>query len=282
MLKREEAVEMLKAGVQKLSSSDEFERFLAFKQTVRNYSLHNTLMILLQKRDATVVGGLRNFWNKHGRYVRKGEKAIAIWAPLFGKKKHEDGTEDTFIRGFKTVPVFDLSQTEGKPLPEHPTVEKLTGEDERGLYDMLAAHVTDSGLTLLREVDPEFADANGSYSKLSKTIRVRPDLSPMQSFKTLAHEVAHWFLHSDDKGMDLTRPVKETEAEAAAFLTLAHFGIRADSYSFGYVAGWSSGNLKMIERSLSRIEKAANHIIKVVEERLEAKAETANAEPAVA
>jgi antirestriction protein ArdC len=264
---REAAIEMLKNGVSKLGTSEAFQNYLEFSRKFHHYSLHNTMMILFQRPDATLVAGF-NKWKEMGRSVKKGEKGIAIWAPLFGKREKEDGTDETFLRGFKLVYVFDVAQTDGKPIPENPVAPKRLEGEDGGLYALLAAHVTDSGLSLIREAVIGDDQANGSYNRVAKEIRVRPDLSPIQSLKTLAHEVAHWKLHSDDDGASLTRDVKETEAEAAAFLALSHFGIRADEYSFGYVAGWSKGNVRMIEKSLSRIERAADAIIKAIEERL--------------
>lgn len=279
-MKREEAVEALKQNVLKLASSEEFQKYLAFSASMPRFSLRNTLMIWWQMPHATVVGGAKTFWvKKMGRRVKYEEfcnRPIHIWAPIIKKERRADGSERDALVGFRLVKVYDVSQTEGgTPLPEMPRPKLLEGVEDGGIFEALRAHVEQSGLAFKLEADPVTPDANGSYSWLEKLIRVRPDLSLLQRAKTLAHEVAHWKLHSDDEGRALPREIKETEAEAASFLALAHFGIDAGSYSFGYLAHWTSGNLKMIDQSLKRIEKAADEIVKVIESRIGA-AETAD------
>lgn len=263
---KDDAVEMLRNGIAKLSTSEAFQSYLEFSSKFYHYSLHNTLMILCQTQGkATAVAGFNKWRDEFGRFVKKGETGIAIYAPMFKKEERADGTKRDALIGFRIVYVFDVAQTEGKPLPERILPRKLDGADG-GLYDLLAKHITDSGLTLeVKKLNGE----NGHYSKLEKAIRIEETLpSQLQRFKTLAHEAAHWKLHSGDAEQSLPREVMETEAEAAAFLTLAHFGFKADEYSFAYIADWTRGNLQTLEKSLSRIKKGADAIIEAIESRL--------------
>lgn len=265
---KDEAVELLRNGIAKLSTSEAFVSYLEFSSKFHQYSLHNTYLILAQTQgQATMVAGFNKWRDEFGRFVKRGEKGIAIFAPMFKKEERADGTKHDALIGFRIVYVFDVAQTEGKPIPERILPTRLEGEDA-GLFALLAEHVTQSGLSL----NPACADfpdeRNGDYSKLGKEIRIRAGLSPVQKLKTLAHEVAHWKLHSDEKGEILPREVKETEAEAAAFLALARFGIRADAYSFAYIADWSRGNLKTLESSLTRIKRAADQIEEAIRSRL--------------
>lgn len=265
-MNQKDAIEMLKRGVNAISTSAKFIEWLNFSRRFHNYSLQNTLLIMTQRPNATKVAGFHK-WKQMGRFVKRGERGIAILAPVICTKRDEaTGIETSILRGFRVVYVFDVAQTDGKPIPENPA-KKLEGEDGQGLYNLLAAHVTDSGLRLTIG-DPMTEGANGSYDRLGKHIIIAPGLSPVQRLKTLCHEVAHWKLHSDDEGRILPRAVVETEAEAAAYLALAHFGIRADDYAFAYVAGWSGGNVGVLEKSLRRIQKGADAIIAAIEARL--------------
>lgn len=263
---KDETVEMLKNGISKLATSAAFQEYLTFSSKFHQYSLHNAMLIMAQTQGkATMVAGFNKWRDEFGRFVNKGEKGLAIWAPMFKKEERTDGTKRDALIGFRVVYVFDVIQTAGKAVPERPMPRKLIGEDG-GLYDLLAKHITDSGLTLeVKKLNGE----NGHYSRMEKAIRIEETLpSRLQAFKTLAHEVAHWKLHSDEKGEALSRTTMETEAEAASFLALAHFGLKADDYSFGYIADWTRGNLQILEKSLARIKRGANMIIEAIESRL--------------
>ena len=228
---------------------------------------------------ASHVAGFNKWRDEFSRFVKKGEKGLAIWAPMFKKEQRTDGTSRDALIGFRVVYVFDVAQTEGKDIPVRVTPQKLQGEDG-GLYDVLAKHVTDSGLTL--EVK-KLGGENGHYSKLEKAIRIEESLpSALQRFKTLAHEVAHWKLHSDEAGEQVSRDAKETEAEASAFLALAHFGLKADEYSFAYINDWTRGNLQVLEKSLARIKRGADAIIEAIEARLPKSEEVALIEASIA
>jgi len=266
---RKDALELLKTGVRSLGQDGAFQAYLEVSARFHSYSLRNRLMIALQRPEATRVAGF-NAWKDLGRFVKKGEKGIAIWAPMIFSKKDEAGKKTDELRGFRIVHVFDVAQTDGRALPEAPAgPQRLTGQDDGGIFPSLVDFAQHGGLTV-QEAFASFPDErNGDYTPSEKQIRIRAGLAQVQRAKTMAHECAHWILHTDEKGSMLAREVKETEAEAAAFLVLARFGFRSDDYSFPYIAAWAGGDVTLMEASLSRIQKAADEIIHAVESRKE-------------
>lgn len=267
---RTEAMATLKRGVESIGSSEAFQKYLELASKFHNYSMRNRIMIWTQRDNATHVAGF-NTWKEMGRFVKRGEKGIAILAPMVFNKKDAAGnkTDEKTIGGFRVVHVFDVSQTEGKPLPELPGCERLTGNEDGGIFTALMDFAMHGGLSVLPAFDSFDDERNGDYSPIQKQIRVRSGLSILQRAKTMAHECAHWILHTSDEGKALSRDVKETEAEAAAFLALAQFGFPSDAYSFGYIAGWAAGDVKILESSLARIQKAADEIIHAIQSRIE-------------
>jgi antirestriction protein ArdC len=263
------ALEALRAGIKAISDSQSFQEYLKSAARFHNYSLYNRLLIWSQRRDATLVAGF-NAWKDQGRYVKKGEKGIAILAPMFVKKTDSlTGEKKESLVGFRSVYVFDVKQTDGKPLPEIPMPKELTGEQGGELLGAMVDFAQHGGLTVLPSFR-EFPDErNGDYSPADKQIRLRAELSTVQKAKTMAHECAHWILHTSPEGSRLSREAKETEAEAAAFLALAAFGIPTDQYSFAYIAGWSAGDMNLLEKSLGRIQRAAEEIGHAIRSRLE-------------
>lgn len=262
------AVETLRNGVKSLSDSDTFKAYLETRAKFHAYSWHNTMMIFFQRKDATHVAGF-NRWKDLGRFVKKGEKGIAIFAPMMYAKKDQSTGEKTgeVLRGFRVVHVFDIAQTDGKTLPEAPMPKELTGEEGSEIFEAMAEFATRGGLNVLREFDGFSDDRKGDFCREAKQIRIRAGLSPLQAAKTLAHECSHWILHSQPAGAALGREIKETEAEAAAFIALARVGLKMDEYSFAYIAHWSGGDMKTLEESLSRIERAAEEIVHAIESR---------------
>lgn len=276
---RTQALDVLRQGVKTFADSESFRAYLETRSRFRTYSFNNTMMIHFQRPGATYVAGFRK-WLELGRYVRKGEKGIAIFAPMMYAKKDQDGNKTgDILRGFRVVHVFDYSQTDGNPLPEPPMPKELTGDEGGDMFDALRDFAEHGGLSVLPSFG-EFPDErNGDYTPAEKRIRIRAGLSMLQRVKTMAHECAHWILHTSPEGAQLAREVKETEAEAAAFLALAGFGLRSDQYSFAYVAHWASGDLKILESSLARIERAATEIAHAVQSRI---GSPVNASPALA
>ena len=261
-------LERLAEGITRLTSSERWQEWLTMQSRFHSYSFNNTLLILGQKPEASRVAGF-NAWRKLDRYVRKGEKGIWILAPMIYKSDTRDelatGDESTkVIRGFKTVPVFDVSQTDGAELPE--VCVRLDGEDEAGLFERLRSVATSIGFTV--EDADDLEGANGLCTHDDRRIRVLACNSPAQRVKTLAHELGHAILHAPGVGRPDSRAILELEAESVAFVVCAATGIISDDYSFGYVATWSGGGdeaLAAIKASGARIQRAADGILSTMD-----------------
>ena len=264
--------EKLEKGIQDLFESDNFKNYLKTLSKFHHYSLGNTILIAMQKPDATLVAGYTSWQKNFQRHVKKGEKGISILAPTPYKKKVEvekvdpatgdkaKEIQEIVVPAFKVVNVFDVSQTEGKELPSI-GVNELTGD---------VAHF-DKVLESLKRSCPvpiEFEEirngAKGYFQAAENRIAVQKDMSQVQTVKTFIHEMAHQKLHSDDP--ELSRNAKEVEAEAVAYTVSQHFGIETSDYSFGYIAGWSKGKeLAELKDSLDRIRTAADELITDIE-----------------
>ena len=256
---KERALELLRSGVADLLSSAGWREALAFRRRFHSYSFFNTALIQSQRPDATLVAGFRA-WQKHGRQVRKGEKGIAILAPML--KRDEDATDPSEKRviGFRIVHVFDVSQTDGDPIPtpEPPLLLEDDPEDvERitGLHELLVEHCGASGVTVRFDLEPD-SSALGYYRPNGPEIAVRSDLGPVQAFKTLTHEIAHWQLHTGQSD----RHIAELEAESTAFLVADALGIDTSTYSFAYLAGWAP-SLEALMQAGEAASKAADTIL---------------------
>lgn len=248
-------LQQLEQGFQTVRESDRYADYLKFCARFHNYSPHNCLLIMLQRPAASNVAGF-NTWKSMGRYVKKGERGIQILAPRPYKRTAEngDGEEET-IEGiyFQPVHVFDVAQTDGDELPT--PNDRLTGDDN-GLFNALRTIALRERLTVDQRPS-ETTAANGFYRKADRLIWVRPNMSPAQSAKTLAHELAHHFAEHDVNGH--CRDAAETIAESAAYVVLAHFGIDAGTYSFGYLASWT--NPKTFKAALRDIQNVAQRIV---------------------
>lgn len=256
----------LEAGIDRLVTSDEWHRYLATAAKFHHYSFGNILLILAQRQDATQVAGFHK-WIDLGRHVRKGEHGIWILAPIT-RKVEDDETGETSYRlvGYKSVPVFDISQTDGEPLPE--PAHLLTGDAPEGLYKRLVNIASDLGFPV---EDSDTGQANGVtyYATAEKDARIaiNPDREPLHRAKTLAHEIAHAILHGPEHKLDLDRGQIELEAESTAFVVLATLGIDSGDYSFGYVTGWADAEQDAdkartkIRASAARIQAAATQIL---------------------
>lgn len=263
----EKAHEMLVAKTAALTTSAGWREYLDFASRFHNYSLNNLLLILCQRPDASRVASYKK-WGEMGRQVRKGEKSISIFAPMMRKVEREnaDGVkeEKRYVSGFRLVPVFDVAQTDGDPLPEDPAAPVLlTGEAPDGLWESLAAIVAEYGYTLRR--GPSVRGENGFTSPSEKIVQVTEGLSDAQSVKTLAHEIGHMILHCKDD--DLTadavahRGVAEVEAESIAHLVMAEHGVATDDYTLPYVAGWSDGKAEVVAATADRVLKTSREVL---------------------
>ena len=247
-----------------------------------NYSFNNTLLIALQNPGATHVASYTDWKNKFHRQVMKGEKAIRIIAPAPYKKEIEKEVKngltgeikkektEIVIPAYKTVSVFDISQTEGNELPVI-GVDELKGDV--GNYEELKDILKDlSPVDILYEDIP--SDAKGFYDITEKRIVIKKEMEQMQEIKTLVHEIAHALLHDKDGSLvdnvtqdtEWNRRTKEVQAESVAYTVCQHLGIDTSEYSFGYIAGWSSGREKKeIKNSMETMRKTVNHLIGGIE-----------------
>ena len=262
-------MQQLEQGVTGIQSSDDFKRWLKVASRFHTYSLNNQVLILLQFPNATRVAGYRT-WQSLKRQVVKGSKGINILAPQPFERIIEDkatGTEEVF-KGitFKTVSVFDISQTEGEELPSI-APGQLQGEEGAELYrrlDNLAEHeglkVTHYDLMGEAEKDPAY---NGYYLPGSKLIYVKR-AAQVQMVKTLAHELGHHF----DAGREGSpRDERETVAEAVAFVVSSCYGIDTTAYTFPYVAGWAAKRegSEVIKTVMGRVQRTVHRMLDLLE-----------------
>ena len=290
--KLKEITDRLEQGITELFESERYREYLRVMSKFHNYSFNNTLLIAMQKPDASLVAGFSAWKNNFGRNVMKGQKGIKIIAPSPFKIKQEvekidphtqkpiidkDGkpvTEEKEIKipAYKVVSVFDVSQTEGKELPDI-AVDELTGDVER-YRDFFAALEKTSPVPIGFEQIP--GSSHGYYHLEDKRIAIQEGMSELQTLKTAIHEIAHAKLHDIDLNAPeneqqprATRRTREVEAESVAYTVCQHYGLDTSDYSFGYVAGWSSGReLSELKNSLETIRSAAAEIINSIDETL--------------
>jgi antirestriction protein ArdC len=248
--KRQELIDQLRQGIESVSDSERFKEYLRFSASFHAYSLHNRILIWLQKPDATQVAGFHT-WLKLGRYVRKGEKGIAIFAPCAYPAKNDDEEARIF---FKVVYVFDISQTDGNDVPS--LTSALHG-NASALVDGLLTVAASEGVTVSREAE-EGQQANGYYSRSRKLIWLSPSITETaQLAQTLAHELSHHFADEE-----CTRAEGEIIADSAAYIVLGHHGIEAGDFSFDYVAVWASRTERgAFEKKLTTVHKVADRIL---------------------
>ncbi len=267
--KIDSVLKQLKDGVESIQQSDEFRLFLSTMAKFHNYSIGNLILIAMQKPGATHVAGFST-WKDLGRWVKKGEKGIAILAPVMPPKpkpeEKEEGEEEELLElrpvYFKVVYVFDITQTEGKALPEF-EVPVLTGEANEELFAKVIALTKGQGVEVSFESRPQ-QDPSTKGSYFGKSIWVRPEEPRAQQLKTLLHEVGHYY---SEGVFHIPRRDAETIAESAAFAVGAHFGYDTGVRSFPYVALWAKDK-KVLEQNLAAIRKVATEIIELLEEKV--------------
>lgn len=240
--------------------SESLTAYLTAMARFHHYSWGNIFLILAQRPEATRVAGFHT-WRQLGRFVKKGEKGIVIIAPMMIQKQQEshtanDDTNEKILR-FRAVYVFDLSQTDGEPLPE---IARVTG-NPNGHTEQLKALIAKKGIVL------EYSDALGSAEGRSHggRIAVKPNLPPAEEFSVLVHELAHEMLHTPELRRSLTKMVKETEAEAVAFVVCRAIGLETGSAAADYIQLYN-GDEAALTASLERIQIAAAEIIEAIAE----------------
>jgi hypothetical protein len=284
--KQQTAKEAIAANVQALieqlegGHSEALTAYLTAMGRFHNYSFGNILEIARQKPDATRVAGLYA-WNQFGRKVKKGERGIRILAPVIGIKRKKDAEAEKDIRaqnkavlvGFRSAYVFDISQTEGKELPE--LSERVTG-DVGESRERLVNFILAQGIQL--EFKESIAPALGmSYGG---KIAIFPGQSPAEEFLTLVHEVSHELLHKAERRIRTTKTVRETEAEAIAFVIGKTIGLNTGRASADYIQLYA-GNAALLTESLEVIQKTSAVILSALENPVEEVA-TPEAEPEMA
>lgn len=268
----------LEEGVRAVFGSEQYREYLTFLSKFHDYSCNNVLLISMQKPDASLVAGYGDWLKKHHRYVRKGEKAIRILAPTPYKRKREQEVIDdqgnksieeveVLIPAFKIVSVFDVSQTEGEPIPTY-GVDELTGDMDR--YDRFMSALESASPAPIGFEDIP-GGAHGYYHSVERRIAIQEGMPQLQTLKTGVHEVAHALLHAlpEDGKMPKDGPnrhTKEVQAESVAYTVCQHYGLETSDYSFAYIAGWSSGrDTKELKASLDVIRQAAHDLITAID-----------------
>ncbi len=259
--KTEQLLDQLHAGIAELTDSTAWTAWLDVARTFHTYSANNTILIWSQRPDATHVAGYQA-WRRLGRQVRKGERGLRILAPMTAKVTDDDtGEQRRIIRGFRSVAVFDITQTDGDPLPEAP-VKPLAGDAPRLLRQRLACLIRAQGFRFtIGDMPPGHGDANGLTDWGTRTVTVRADLTDAQAAKTTAHELAHVLMHDPTSGGRSPREVCEIEAESVAYLLCGHEGLDSANYSLGYVAGWAAGDHDAIAATAGRVLDTARSVI---------------------
>jgi len=278
---RDEILAKLADGIDGLTDSDEWARYLAVQAKFHRYSFGNVMLILQQCPNASRVMayGKRDGstgWLSLGRNVIKGEHAIRIFAPSTRKGTNDAGEEETKLIGFRLVPVFDMSQTEGDPLPEVCTL--LAGADDAGAFARLVKVAEGMGwrVEAPAEIDG-YPGANGLCEHGRKLISVASDRSAAQMVKSMAHELGHAILHGSSSDYRANRGLCELEAESVAYVVCQHIGLDTSDYTFGYVATWVGADKARdkIKASGKAISRAAKTIIDALESPAEAMADIA-------
>lgn len=284
-----EITDSIEAGIKELFDSDKYKSYLQTMSRFHKYSLNNTMLISMQKPDATLVAGFNKWRDQFSRNVKKGERGIKIIAPTPYKTKREQEKLDPDTKAplldvngktvmeevevkipmFKVVSVFDVEQTEGKPLPE--LAEDLTGDVTK--YPIF--------LEALKRTSPvpigfeHMTEQDGYFNIKDQRIAIRDDMSEVQTISAVIHEIAHSKLHNPETeiaettnpAMAISRRTKEVQAESISFAVCNYYGIKTDENSFGYIASWSKGKeLAELRSSLETINKTASELIKTIDQ----------------
>ena len=279
----------LEEGVEKVFTSEQYQMYLQTMAKFHNYSFNNTLLIAMQRPDATLLAGYQTWQKKFHRHVKRGEKGIKIIAPVPVKEKRQvekideetqeivigiDGQPETetverILPRFRVTTVFDVSQTEGEPLPTL-EVNDLVG-------DVFIYEDFMKGLEEISPVPFQFQEigsgAKGYYSNAEKLVAIQTGMSQAQTMKTAVHETAHAIFHDRDvmeeNGITKDRMTKEVEAESVAYVVCNHFGLDTSDYSFNYVAGWSSDKeMPELRSSMDTIRLTSSQLIADITEKL--------------
>jgi hypothetical protein len=267
----------LTAKVEEIIASGDWEGWLSFAAKFHAYSFNNVMLILIQRPDATMVAGYKKWKDELGRQVQKDEKSIKIFAPSARKRYVEDPTMPgvkfdkngkAFIpyTGFVLVPVFDISQTEGEDIGAAPPVEieslteSLETDHEQDAWNAVEKTLINDGYAV------QIGDARGAHgftSYAERRVVISEDNAGLQQLKTLIHERAHTLLHEDVDYLG-DRGRWEVEAESVAYIVMGALGLDSAKYSFGYVAGWSNGDIEIVRDTAERVMKTARTVLEQI------------------
>lgn len=282
----DEITKKLEEGVKALFDSEKYMNYLKVMSKFHNYSFNNSLLIAMQMPQASLVAGYSKWKTTFHRPVEKGQKAIKIIAPSPYKidkiqdkidpdtnRPMLDSSGNTIkekvkvvIPAYKVTNVFDVSQTSGEPIPS--LVNELSGDVEEYNKFIEAIKKISTVPIKFAEID---TSAKGYYNIEDKCIVIKDNMSEVQTAKTLIHEIAHSILHEKDTGIEkeADRNTKEVQAESVAYATCQHFDIDTTDYSFGYIAGWSSGKeVEELRNSMNVIRQTASDLINGIEKNL--------------
>ncbi len=284
----DEITAKLEKGVQDVFASDDYKKLLKVMAQMPHYSVNNQILIMMQKPDASLCNSFTG-WKKQNRYVKAGEKGLRILAPApYQMEKEQEKTDKNgqvirdkdgepvmetvkiTVNAFKPVSTFDISQTDGEPMPQLGVAE-LIGSVEG--YNTLMEAIKDASPVPIGFENIE-SGAKGYYHTTEHRIAIQEGMSEVQTVKTALHEIAHAKYHSleamEASGDKKSKAQKECEAESIAMVCAAHYGIDTGDYSFGYVAGWSSGKeTPELKESLSTIRQGACEIIDAIDKRIQ-------------
>jgi len=280
--KTEVLLQQLEQGVKDVFTSERFINYLKFSAKFHRYSYNNVILIMAQKPDATMVAGFKK-WNEMGRFVKKGEKGIAILAPSFKKaQEHKlDGNNNPIKdnegkpvmidkgknpSGFFPTHVFDVSQTDGEPIPE---IGGNYGGDVQDFELMWDALCTSSPYPVDFKENLGINGAKGVCCHTKQSIHILEGLSQEESVSTLIHEIAHARTYSPETKIGVDKNAREVEAESCAYVVSTYLGIDCQQSSFEYIASWcKSKEIKELKQSLNNINKEAYAIITSVTDHL--------------
>ncbi|MCI0723064.1 MAG: ssDNA-binding domain-containing protein [Acidobacteria bacterium] len=252
------AIEQLVAALNE-GRSETLTAYLSAMAQFHRYSFRNVMLIAMQKPTATHVAGF-HAWHKFGRFVKKGEKGILIIAPIVRRKETRDPQEpetadDCSVVAFRGAYVFDISQTDGQPLPE---IASVQGDPSTSL-ERLKALIADQSITL--EYAEDIAPARGTSA--GGKITLLPGQTTAEEFATLVHELAHEMLHRDERRNSTSKSVRETEAEAVSFVVCNAIGLETGTAAQDYIQLYE-GDAKLLTESLDRIQQTASRILSAI------------------
>lgn len=259
------------SAVENLGTAPRWKQWLQFTERFHRYSLNNQLLIAMQNPDATRVAGF-NKWKELGRDVNKGEKAIWILAPMVKKRRDDDsGDEETVVTGFKPVPVFDVSQTSGNPLPDPPIVpyDRSTGVAPPGMHRDLEEQIAGHGYRVeRRDLGEGDGIPDGYTDPANKLVVINSRFSDAHQASTLGHELAHIELGHLENTRDYhtrpggQRPRMEVEAESVSYVIGRRYGLASSAASsFAYIDGWANGDTKAVRATAEAVVAASRRIL---------------------